>query len=337
MQNHSTATNWKRLIYFIFSLGVTAAIMGYLFSRVSLKEVMDVIRSADRRGVILFIALSLGMSLFRLWRYQIVLRASGHHPPSFPLFLIVLVRNFFSDLLPARLGTMIYIYMVTTRLGIPFGAAASSFALAFLFDMLALVPLIVIATLLVGTAAKLSTTALLLGGVVLLIVALAVLFALPWGIDLVANWFSRTKKLTKLIPPLKETATDLRNAKEQGLYGRLLALSLGVRLCKYGALYVFLFALLAPMGYSWADLEIPKVFIGLCASEIAASLPISGIAGFGAYEGAWALVFRLLGFAPDITDLTAVSHHLFTQVYGYGLGALALIILLLPRFSRPPN
>jgi hypothetical protein len=67
---------------------------------------------------------------------------------------------------------------------------------------------------------------------------------------------------------------------------------------------------------------------------LAASLPVSGIGAFGAYEGAWAAAFELLGFPGHLAKLTAVSHHLFTQVYGYSLGALAFLLLLLPVF-RP--
>ncbi|PID74179.1 MAG: hypothetical protein CSB32_02110, partial [Desulfobacterales bacterium] len=81
-------------------------------------------------------------------------------------------------------------------------------------------------------------------------------------------------------------------------------------------------------------MSIPAVFLGISASEFAASLPISGIASFGVYEGTWSLVFELLGFPGNIAKLTAVSHHLFTQVYGFGLGALALILLVLPVFKK---
>ena len=59
-----------------------------------------------------------------------------------------------------------------------------------------------------------------------------------------------------------------------------------------------------------------------------------GIAAFGAYEGAWAFTFELLGYPGHIAKLTAISHHLFTQVYGYLLGASAFLLLLLPQFKR---
>ncbi|MCB0337731.1 MAG: PD40 domain-containing protein, partial [Bdellovibrionales bacterium] len=57
-------------------------------------------------------------------------------------------------------------------------------------------------------------------------------------------------------------------------------------------------------------------------------LPFSGIAGFGLYEGTWAVVFRYLGLDGGVADVTAISHHLFTQVYGYLLGMIGFSALL---------
>ena len=136
----------------------------------------------------------------------------------------------------------------------------------------------------------------------------------------------------KILLMLESTEREIRGAREAGIYGSLLLLSICVRAFKYGSLYVLLFALVAPLGYALEQLSVPKVFLGLCSAELAASLPISGIAGFGAYEGAWALVFNLLGF-ERIAEITSISHHLITQVYGYTLGGVALLVLLLPVFK----
>ncbi len=111
---------------------------------------------------------------------------------------------------------------------------------------------------------------------------------------------------------------------------RVLVLSLGVRCCKYLSLYVLLLALVLPLGYLPGDFPLPKVFLGLTTAELAASLPISGIAGFGAYEGAWSLVFQLLGYPEKLSALTSISHHLLTQTFGYSLGGAAFLLLLLP-------
>lgn len=329
-------------MFFGFSLVVTVGVFSYLFSHVSPREVVTLLREADRRGVAMFLVLSLVMSLSRAWRYQVALGTAGCRAPWLALFLVVLVRNFFSDLLPARIGTLVYIYLVTTRLGIPFGAAASSFALSFLFDLLALAPMLAAAVLGAGLSAELPRGALLAGGAALAAVTGAVIWALPYGFHAVSWMLNRLVGVTRgrfvrWREAWRAAEEDIRRARQAGIYWRMLILSILVRIGKYGSLYVFLFALIGPRGYGFDRLSVWRVFLGLCAAELAVSLPISGIAGFGAYEGTWALVFQLLGFPADIAKLTSISHHLFTQVYGYSLGALALAALLLPVFRREPG
>ena len=72
------------------NLAITAAIFGYLFRHVRPGDVLDLLRNMDRRAVAMFVVLSLATSLFRLWRYRVLLRLSGYDPPPFPLFLMVL-------------------------------------------------------------------------------------------------------------------------------------------------------------------------------------------------------------------------------------------------------
>ena len=334
--NH--AMSRQNILFFLFSALVTGGVFYYLLSTVSLAEVIDVLRGIKARWIILFLLLSFSTSLFRAWRSQMVLNASGYRPDSLVLFLIILVRNLFSDLLPARLGTLIYIYLVQTRLGISFGAAASSFAYDFVFDMVSLSLLIILAVM-VQASALISMPVVISGGLALAVVSMGVLLVLPSILRLLARMclslpFLSSKLRQKLHDALQDTGRNMMLTREQGIFWRIFALSLGVRCGKYLSLYVLLLALVLPLGFTVQAFPLPKVFLGLCSAELAASLPISGIAGFGAYEGTWALVFQLLGYSERIAVLTSISHHLLTQVYGYSLGAIALLVLLLPVFKR---
>ena len=327
-----------KICYWLFSLLVTVGIFSYLLRNVSPGDIWDLIKGIDKAGLICFLVLSFAMSFFRLWRYRVMLSLSGYEPGSIALFLVVLVRNFFSDLLPARIGTLVYIYLVNTRLGVPFEAAAASFSLAFVFDIIAIAPLILAAVLAAGWGSGVPPGALLGGAAGLCAASVAVLFALPF-LFRTAGAVGRKfpvlgkERTGKLMSRFEGVAAEIDAARRRGVYMRLLLLSVLVRVGKYASLYVLLYALLAPVGYGLADLPVSKVFLGMCAAELAASTPISGIAGFGVYEGTWSVVFRLLGFPAEMANLTSISHHLFTQVYGYGLGALALMALLLPWFK----
>ncbi|MDR3088785.1 MAG: lysylphosphatidylglycerol synthase domain-containing protein [Desulfobulbaceae bacterium] len=330
----------RKSLFFALSLLVSAGAFLYLRQTVSFSELSDLIRQIPVSGLALFVAFSLTMSCFRAWRYLLLLRASGYQAARLPLFLITLARNFFSDLLPARLGDLMFIYLARNRLGVSVSAASACFAWCFVFDVISLGFLIAIATIF-ALGSGIHPAVLLAAGLLLALACSLLLRSLPLLIrcgESVARalprLFLRQAGRERLRQALAALGDELVKLQKGGLYWPVLVLSLGTRLGKYLTLYSLFVALVAPLGYGLADLPPAKVFFGLAAAELAASLPISGIAGFGAYEGAWSLVFQLLGYPEKVAALTGVSHHLLTQVYGYALGALAFLLLLLP-WRRP--
>jgi hypothetical protein len=66
---------------------------------------------------------------------------------------------------------------------------------------------------------------------------------------------------------------------------------------------------------------------GIAGTELSSFLPIQGLAGFGTWEAAFALVAGKIGFSFDNAFLTALVIHLTTQVWEYSLGLAALWIL----------
>lgn len=325
----------RKIFFFALSLAVSAGVLFYLRQHVSLGELLAFVRQIPAAGLAVFVIFSLTMSCFRCWRYLILLRAAGFQAARLPMFLITLARNLFVDLLPARLGDLIFIYLAKNRLGVALSAATACFAWCFVFDFISLGFLIAVATLFAFGGA-IHPAVMLAAGAFLVLLSTLLLRALPTLTRLVG------RLAEKLPPPRRETLgkalaafdADLVKLQTSGLYWPVLALSLGVRLGKYLTLYSLLVTLVLPLGYTIFDFPPAKVFFGLVAAESAASLPIAGIAGFGAYEGAWSLVFTFLGYPEKVAALTGVSHHLLTQVYGYALGALAFLLLLVP-WPRP--
>ena len=328
----------KNLIYLAASLILSVTILAWLFSTVSLSEIISLIRGADRRWILCFVALSLLTSLFRMLRYRLLLGLSGAKPASLPLFLVVLVRNLFSDLLPARIGSLIYIYIVNVRLGVALSAATSSFTLAFFFDILALAPIALYAAVSsLSSEGLLSPVNLAAGALAIGAGSALIIQILPWCFGKASAILENRKAGSashRCAGFIKAAQQDMLRIREAGIYARVFVLSVAVRLGKYLTLYAFLLALLLPRGFTLQELSFSRVFPGLCAAELAASLPVSGIAGLGAYQGAWVFTFTLLGFPLDIAKLTSLAHHLFTQTWGYSLGVLALLILLLPVTQR---
>ena len=330
---------WNYWLYLLLSLAVTAGVFSYLFTHISWREVQDLLLHASLRGVLMMVALSMTMNVYRTWRYRLSLQVSGYVPSFGSLFLVTLIRGLCVDLLPARAGALVYVYLVTTRLGVPFGAAASSFALTFLFDTIALAPLLVIAAVWVSASVQLPAGIMIGGGIAIFVITGVIVYYLSPLLKL-ADWFFtklsflRERLRRRIRRAIAASDYQVRKARRSGVFFRLLFQSVIVRLTKYGTLYFFFYALTHPYGYKLSDLSVPRVFLGLVSAEMAASLPVSGIAGFGAYEGTWAWVFQILGFPGHVAKVTSVSHHLFTQLYGYGLGVAAILLLMLPVFKR---
>lgn len=327
-----------QVLLYALSITVSVAVFFYLKNTISLQDLTTIISQISLKGVGVFVVFSITMSIFRSWRYILLLRIAGYETNKTDMFLITLVRNFFSDIVPARLGTLIYIFLARSRLGVSWGSASASFAYSFIFDICALGVIIVVAAL---SAAGLSNhpEILISAGLFLAILSGGFLFSLPPILTLSHSFFSKYRLapswlLVRLHSPVQALCKELLLIQKSGMLFRILVLSFGVRCCKYLALYVLLLALVVPAGYMPAEFPLSSVFFGLVAAELAASLPVSGIAGFGAYEGAWIFVFQLLGKSEKLSALTSISHHVLTQLYGYSIGALALVILLVSWRSK---
>ena len=124
---------------------------------------------------------------------------------------------------------------------------------------------------------------------------------------------------------LKKFAQDLLTLKKSNHFSLLVALTVVLRSAKYISLYILLLAVLQQWGIGHRQISLAISFLAFVTAEAAASLPISGLMGFGAYEGAWQAIFAI-----SMVKITAVSSvilaiHLITQVVGYFLGFLALV------------
>ncbi len=329
----------RSLYYMFLSLLVSCSVFFYLFSQITFDEITSAIARIPLDSIVMFVFFSMAMSICRAWRYQLLLQTANVNLRFIALFLVTLVRNFFSDLLPARIGTLVYIYIVNKRLNVPLSAATSSFAICFLFDIIAVSLLGVFTSLCYFSNSRTFILATI-AGLFLLLCTFLILYFLPrflveCGKLIGRSGFLREPRRDTLKNSIEEIGTEINMTKQSGVYGKVFALSLLVRFFKYVSLYMLFIGLISGLGESVKMFPLFKVVTGMIAAELSASLPISGIAGFGAYEGTWAFVFQLLGYSEKLSVVTSVSHHLITQVYGYGLGSLAVLALLLPAMTNP--
>ena len=312
------------------SLALSATLCFLLLRQIDLRELADWLVRVDRRYYAGYVALAVAGLLARSWRYQMLI---GRWVGFLPLVLVTAARNFLVDLLPARIGSLSYVYLLTTRFGVPLEPVLSSFVLTFLYDLLAM-------TLLVGIALTLQLrrfeSGITLGFVAALLAAAVVTVFLRLGpvLRLVAARLRARGRGEALASRLEEAAREVSRSGGVAKVTALMALSVVIRLLKFAAYWSLLLGVVSEHDLGARDLPFWTVFLGITGAELSATLPIHGIAGFGTYETAWKIGFERLGVSPRVAILSGFATHLLSQIYDYSVGLVALGLAL--AWSRKP-
>lgn len=326
--------------YFGFSLLLSIGLVWYLLSQIEIDDLVNTFHNLYLPTLSLYFVLAFSGTLARAYRYHILIDSTAIRFKD--LVFVTLVRNLFVDLIPARIGSLSYIYLVNRRFGFPFEIAASSFLVAFLFDFIIIFPMIFIAILLVKIDSfyMLSLPFISISTLLFLVLVL-VLYYLSSIIRLFTKVFvwliemTRIKdnpKMTLMIDKMFLTTAELDNIKgRKKAYAKVIISSFFVRIFKYGSLYFLLHSVLSHLNFKIKDLDFIKVFLGILGAEFSALLPIHGIAGIGTWESAWTLAFKWMGYLdPKVAIISGFGVHMTTQMFEYFLGILGIIILYFP-------
>ncbi len=330
----------KKIGFILLSLTVSIVLIWILFGKIETKDFLYTISHIFIPALLAFFAISLFGSFLRAWRYKLLL-----YPQKISwgnIFLVTFIRNIFVDLLPVRIGSLSYIYILNKRLNISFNAATSSFVVAFVYDLISLSPFLILAIIAVGLGTtSISTPLMLLFSFLFLLIMIIIYWQLLelcrflltiYRIFLRIIKSDQKKWAVVSIEKLQLTIKDISQIRKRRTDLPVFLLSIGIRMAKYGALYILLFALLQVHGYTFASLSIWKTILSITGAEMSGFLPLKGIGGFGTWESAWAGMQTLLGFELQIAVISS-GIHLVTNLFEYILGLLSILYLALP-FSK---
>ena len=299
---------FRRWRPWLLSLAITGSLFAYLLSQIDPSQIVTTARGMTPSFLLAFLTLLLTGVIARALRFWVLLARSA---PLRLLSGIVMARNLFVDLLPARLGELSYVYLLTKRTGRPVEDGFASLMLALAFDVVALSPLLLLAVLVVTGDETLAGPGFAVAAIGVGILAYAgARLAGPIGLR-IAVWLGTedpTRWRGRATALIRKTALALADAWTRRIGLPVLAISVVVRLAKFGSYY----------------------FLGVVSVELAAALPIHGIAGFGTFEAAWAISFTQLGFSPEDAIISGILVHAVSQVVEYSLGTCALLYLMRP-------
>jgi uncharacterized membrane protein YbhN (UPF0104 family) len=332
----------NRLVYIALSAIVSLVLLFLLVSQIRTADIVATLSHIYMPALFAYMVVALLGAWLRSWRYKWLLQPQ---PITWGnILLVTFIRNSLIDLLPARLGSLSFIYVLNRRLGFAFETATSTFVVAFVLDFLTLSPFLITAVLAVGLGSD------RISGPALLSISLAffgLIFLALWKIVPLARvllavyrrilrlFAAGEKKFARVsLDKFELTVQILSLIRGRRVFFPVFLLSLSIRLAKYVSVYLLFFGLLRSHGFSFSSLSFWVFILGISGAELTSALPVKGLAGFGTWESAWALTFRLMRFDARLAVLSGIGVHLLTNVYEYALGIGSILVLAWPYFRK---
>tara|TARA_Y100001934_G_scaffold241756_1_gene297000 strand:+ start:3818 stop:5902 length:2085 start_codon:yes stop_codon:yes gene_type:complete len=302
-------------------------------SEVNLSMVFQTLKGLPLSVVLAYTVTLFVNTLLRTLRYHLFLGAAmGSGKVAFPLlFIITGVRNMIVDLLPARLGELIFVTMLKKACRVPVSAGIATLALSILLDIVILVPALLLVGLLPLTESVLrqgSLPAALLLGVIVTVGAIVL-----WpGLRAFARW-SRARRTSGLLYRLASFISDVSDAlircRQAKILGWTLGLTAAIRVLKYGGLLLLFDTVVSSPGMAGAAAKGADALVALIASEVGASMPLPTLMSFGTYEAGGAAAFVLLGYPLAAAVMALLTVHIGTQILDYTLGCICLVVFFI--------
>ena len=313
----------------------------FLLSRVNLSDIKDAFLNLYIPSIVIGLILMFTIDFFKAYRTKILI--GSDRVGIRDMFLVSLVRNAFNMVLPARTGELSYIYVLRRKFKFPVEIGISTLMIALVFDLVIVFSMIVVSIIIVGVNRfEVSSTSVIIIAVALLVVSLLILLFLSKIIDIVVKILDKiipkTSKLGKnkvyknIYQKLLDTNKNIEIIQKRRIYWKVLLASLATRILKFTSYYFLIHAALHPLGYDFSDLSYWVIFLAAVAAELSAVLPTHALAGFGTYEGAFALVLVMLGFSEDPSIIGGFNFHLVNLMFTVAMGIIAIIILSLPFY-----
>jgi len=286
----------RSLISTILAILVSVVVLWWLLGDLKAEELWHALREAKLWPLLLGAVIAIGIQVIRAWRFALL--ASGKPAlPSWSMIGIASQLVLMNFLLPFKLGELSFPLMMKRAYGTPFGEGAGILVLCRLLDFG-----IVAGMILFGTAFLLDPKILGLNPIIIgllgLIAVVGPIFLID-GLGLLERIGSPTSRLRKTIGQMTLGAERMRPPGR-----RLLSAIMTVSIWLAHAAIAYLTAIAVS-----ADLGFPSIAMASAASNLAFALPISGVAGLGPPQAAWATMLHLQDIDWTVAITTALICH----------------------------
>ena len=329
----------KVLLHLSLALGGSLLILGGMFyaashagHNISPSQLLDALKSSSPGLFLAYVLASLLGLVFRAWRYRVLLTASGEQkiPGTKDMILITAVRNMTVDLLPARLGELVFVGLLKKQAGTQVSSGLSALLFATLLDILILAPITIAIGLMVGFPTRQPYLLALIALSVVVAFAIGIKFILPWLDKWFVRWATHSNRIISAVFGfIASISAAVESTMKAGVLVKVISITFAVRIFKYAGLLFLFFGLTQASFPELSSMPSVKVLGAMIASEMTASLPIPTLMSFGSWELGGMTVLAFFGALPHAALITLLGVHVQTQAVDYGVGIAAFLALLL--------
>ncbi|MGI9504859.1 MAG: lysylphosphatidylglycerol synthase transmembrane domain-containing protein [Geminicoccaceae bacterium] len=301
----------RRLTSTLLAALVSAAVLWWLLGGGIGEALIEALERASLWPLLLGGLIAIAIQIIRAWRFAI-LESGTLTLPSWTMIGIATKLVLFNFLLPFKLGELSFPLMMKRAYDTPFGQGAGMLILCRLLDLGVVLAIILVtsAWLLDPAVHGWSPTLIGVFGAIALATPFLIIDHLSWLQRLTA----RSPRISRLAGQLSHGATIMRPYRI-----RLPVAALTLSIWGAHAAIAWLVAMAIKASLSFASMAMASA-----ASNLAFALPISGVAGLGPPQAAWATMLHLAGhdWAPAITSALLCHGLLLTTLSLFGTAFL---------------
>lgn len=303
----------QRLISTIAALIISAGALWWLLSDGTGTALIRALGRASLWPLVLGALITIAIQIIRAWRFSILVNASLALP-SWTMIGIATKLVFFNFILPFKLGELSFPLMMKRAYGTSLVQAAGILILCRFFDLGVVTAFILLAAAWLLNPAVYGWSPALISalGLFALAAPLLIVGSMPWLQRLTARW-----PCFQHLDVLLTRGVQMMSPPSRRLMVSALTLSIWIA----HALIAWLIALAIS-----AKFDFITMVMASASSNLAFALPISGVAGLGPPQAAWATMLHLAGHAwePAITSALLCHGLLFMILSGLGAGFLIM-------------
>lgn len=321
-----------RSVRFWVGLAISAAFVGLLFWRTPTGEIVKALEGANYWWFLPALVLYLASIWVRSFRYRFLVRdlADLSANQLFPVLCIAFMAN---NLLPARAGELMRVYVLGERFGLGKVSALGTVLVERLFDGLTLLAFFLVTVALLGSNGTLRGLAVV--SIVVFLAALAVF-------GLILRWPRRAEALAhwcvELLPrPLRPLGRDLSSSLLSGMVALRDPVALGVAIVSSPLAWGMESGVFWMVGRSFGlHLNLGWFMMAMAAGNLALTAP-STQGGIGPFEFFARQVIVFAGVSEGVATAYSLVAHAMIIVPVTVLGLIFLPAYHLKLSAPPPT